>query len=118
MVSLLPTLRRMIRLPADRRLLQALEQVIVKLEKNEKDRDVLTNLIKRSKEMMSQSVRVGQDDIEANQKRLLEEEDMIAKGKLAFIPRRAESLQLSKALLKKEMSSMATEKTHRNKTSG
>lgn len=91
MVSLLPNLRRMIRLPTDRRLLQSLEQVIMQLEKNEKDRDVLTNLIKRSKEMMIPYIPGTNDEFELNQRRLMEEEELIFKGKLAFHRTKTES---------------------------
>lgn len=56
------------------------------MEKNEKDRDVLANLIAKTKEMMSPMASLVNEDAESREKRLIDEEENVVKGKITFSP--------------------------------
>ncbi|GLV42806.1 hypothetical protein CBL_03546 [Carabus blaptoides fortunei] len=86
MVSLTPKLRKMLKLPQDKKLQTILDHAVYYLEKNETDSDVLANLLARSKEMlMSSKQQPTQDEIK-RENRLIEEEANVAGGKVVFSP--------------------------------
>ncbi|KAF7282801.1 hypothetical protein GWI33_001948 [Rhynchophorus ferrugineus] len=79
-IKLCPTLKQMLVLPEDKVLQLKLENMISKMEMIESDIDVIRTLRAKLKDMRTGPI--GKTDAAAEEKRKIEEEDKIAKGKM------------------------------------
>ncbi|XP_023021744.2 serine/threonine-protein phosphatase 4 regulatory subunit 4 isoform X2 [Leptinotarsa decemlineata] len=81
-VNLCPMLKQMLVLPIDRNLQLKLENFMSKIEMMEKDKDVLSSLKTKLKEM--RTPQINKQETLMEEKRKVEEEDKILQGKLSL----------------------------------